>query len=115
MSSGNAINIKLDDSLKQGVSTMETTLQIKIDESVLHNAENYAKKNNKSIHELLSNYLLHISKHSTQNETINEVNTYQELVEALDAGMDDIINGRINTHEEMKEHWEKKMGKNAIV
>ena len=89
---------------------METTLQIKIDESVLHDAEIYAKKINKSIHDILSDYLLHISKSSIQNETINEVNTYQELVEALDAGMDDITNGRIYSHEEMKVHWEKKMG-----
>ena len=93
---------------------METVLQIKIDKTILHDVENYAEKMNISVSDLIGDYLLHISKYSL-NKHVNVVRSYQELVEALEAGMEDILQGQSYTHNEMKEHWEKKIGKNASL
>ena len=93
---------------------METVVQIKVDEAILHDVENFAQKMNISISDLVGDYLLHISKYSSNNK-INAVNSYQELVEALEAGVEDIKQGRFYTHDEMKVHWEKKKEKNAII
>ena len=93
---------------------MQTILQIKVDETVLHGAETYAKEKNLSISELVGDYLLSISQ-SASDKKVNEINSYHDLLEALDTGMDDIKNGRTFTHEEMKGHWDKRRGQNTIV
>ena len=94
---------------------METILRIKVDEAVLDGAESYAQKMNITISDLISDYLLHISKSSINGSKINEVNSYQELVDALDAGMNDINNGRTYSHEVIKDYWAKKVGKKVNV
>ena len=67
------------------------------------------KKMDISISDLVGDYLCHISKYSSNNYKSNVVDSYQELEEALDAGMEDIKQGRYYTHNEMKEHWKTKM------
>ena len=82
---------------------MDKILQIEVDDDVYNDAENLARDINTTVTELLSDYVVHLSEKTSATKKSNEVNTYDELVEALHKGMDDFENGRVITHEVMME------------
>ena len=93
---------------------METILQIKVEENVLHSAENYAKLNNKSLPDMVNDFLLSISAEQNQAKNRSEVNTYKELVSALEEGDRAIREGRVVPVEKVREKIRKYAGINDV-
>ena len=84
---------------------METILQISVDNNVLMRAQEIAMGVDKTVPELLNDYLLSITKKRT-----NEVNSYEELVAALEEGQKAIDEGRFISFDEWKKHVNKRYG-----
>ena len=80
---------------------METTIEINVDESSFRNAEIFAKNMNKTISDLVTDYIHSIPNQKIVTRRTNEVSSYEELVEKLEEAMDDYKNGRIVTEEVM--------------
>ena len=80
---------------------METTIEINVDETILHNAEIYARNKNKTISDLVTDYIQSLPNQKIVGKRSNEVNSYEELVEKLDEAIDDYKNGRVVSEEVM--------------
>ena len=52
---------------------METTLQINVEESVLKSAEDYAKERNKTVQDILNEYLKYIPKKKITLEELDDL------------------------------------------
>ena len=74
---------------------METNFHIKVDSFVLHEAEEYASSINKPLSEIVSDFLVAISIKKNRNDISSKVNSYEELVSALEESRQAIKNGRI--------------------
>ena len=70
---------------------METMLHIPVDSAVLTNAEKYAKSINKSLSEIVSDFLISIHHVNPKNT----INTYDDLVSALEESKQAIKEGRV--------------------
>jgi antitoxin component of RelBE/YafQ-DinJ toxin-antitoxin module len=81
---------------------METILQIEVEKDVLRDAENVAEYAGFTVAELARGFVTNLASKKNVPKPSNEVNSRQELIEALEVGLDDIRNGRTRTftHEE---------------
>ena len=79
---------------------METILQIKVDDVVLSNAESVARNANRTVIELLNDYILQLSKQVSSSERPVSINTKEELYEALEFSRKQYENGEVITEEE---------------
>ena len=80
---------------------METTIEINVDEVSFRNAEIFAKTQNKTISDLVTDYIQSLPNQKIVTKRSNEVSSYEDLVEKLDEAMDDYKNGRIVSEEVM--------------
>ena len=78
---------------------METILQISVDNNVLLKAQEIAMGADKTVPELLNDYLLSITKNRPK-----DVKTLEDLYEALAESRKQIENGQVITEEELFEH-----------
>ena len=90
---------------------METLLQIKVEETVLNDAEITARRSGSTVADLTSKYVLYLAKQNYKPYT-NEVNSYEELRKAIEVAEEDFAQGRIVSEKEMMDKIKKYAGIN---
>ena len=74
---------------------METMLQVSVDSNILMRAQKIAMEIDKTVPELINEYLLSITK----KKQSNVINSYEELLAALEEGQRAFEEGRVVSEE----------------
>jgi len=80
---------------------METVLQIKIEETILNDAEITAQRTGSTVVDLASKFIHHLANQKNNSTSGNEVNSYEELKLAIEIAEDDFKHGRTISELEM--------------